>query len=346
MPVHGKQYHAGDVYKSFNWLGHKGHGWTELIAFHKGYKPGRENWQENLRKGYLPKIWYTQKPQAAVRFAQKYFREHMCCYGVNPRPEPLKNGNGYNRSAKDEDIRTVLNFYFDIDCLSKEPTKAQLADLGMFMLRAEGYFQDLGLNAPVLAFSGRGYHLLFSLVPISVEEHPDIKDRLNFFRNEFQAAFNRELENLEARLDNTLDLKRVAKIYGTRKPGGRYLSQFKGDRRIEDKALAEYLLSLEPVESPANGINLAVDQKLPETFRQFLQEDTTLQKLWNGTGKSRGDTSRSGYDFSIMRYCLNRGITDIGDLATILTLRPKGCVWSGNKGEQYIKATIANAIKG
>ena len=54
-----------------------------------------------------------------------------------------------------------------------------------------------------------------------MKEHPDIKGRLNQFRQCFQKAFAKDLSELELKLDNTMDLSRLAKIYGTKnRPGG------------------------------------------------------------------------------------------------------------------------------
>ena len=340
-----KRYNAGDIVKSFNWLGHNGHGYTELVALHKDYEPGRGNWQKNLKKGRLPKIWYTRNASTAVAFVKKYHQEHMTCFGVNPRPHPLKTEQGFNRSAKDADIETVINFYLDIDCLASDPSDEQLADIGIFLIKTDEYFQDLGLNRPVTAFSGRGYHILFSPSLIYVDSHPDVKDKLGRFRRLFLEQFERDLAGLEARVDNTMDLKRLEKVPGTRKPTAKYISEFRGNERQEDKNLTDYLLSLPADERPLSEINLAVAEQMPENFQRLLERDGILRSLWNGLGKSTGDVSKSGYDFSVIRYALKRGITDIADLSTILAHRPDGCVRAGGKGDKYIRTTIANAIK-
>ena len=43
------RYNREDIIRSFNWLGHKEYGFTELNAFHRNYKPGRENFEYNRR---------------------------------------------------------------------------------------------------------------------------------------------------------------------------------------------------------------------------------------------------------------------------------------------------------
>ena len=97
-------FHKEDSVKSFNWLGHGRYGYTELIAFHKDYRPSRENFKNNFEKKLFPKIWYTKKTETVVAFVKRYHQEHTLCYGINPRPKILRTNSGYNRSAKDYDI--------------------------------------------------------------------------------------------------------------------------------------------------------------------------------------------------------------------------------------------------
>jgi hypothetical protein len=54
---------------------------------------------------------------------------------------------------------------------------------------------------------------------------------------------------------------------------------------------------------------------------------------------------RTGYDFSLVKECMQKGITDVVVLATFLKLRPEGAVQKSGKGDSYMRLTIANAIK-
>ena len=151
-------------------------------------------------------------------------------------------------------------------------------------------------------------------------------------------------------IDFNPDLARVAKIYGTRKPGSKQISRFYGNDRMEDKALLEYLLSLQ-VESNAQKsrgkrgeLRIKTYESLPPVFLEMLEKDTELAKLWNGTGKESGDTSRSGYDMSLLHSCIRHGITDVKALATILALRENGAVRGSGKGDEYIRLTVMKAL--
>ena len=337
-----KWFVVDDIISSYEWLGHSGRGYTELIALHRDYKPGGKHFESNLRLRRFPKIWYTKRPEAAVKFVKCFYRDHTCCYGVNPRPRMIKTVKGMNRRARDSDIEVANNFYLDIDP-EGEPDQHRVAGLELFLIKTEAYFDSLGVNQPLKAFTGRGYHLLFAVPPISVQETPDLKDRLNQFRQNFLNEYGKDLSELGLKLDNTMDLSRVAKIYGTRKPTGLRVSRFYGEQRHEDERLRDHLLAMqieEPEDSPVE-----ISQELPDRFKQLLREDDITRQLWDGEGKIQGDTSGSGYDFSLAKRCLSKGITDVKDLYTILALRPHGDVQAKGKGDNYVKLTIANAIR-
>ena len=99
--------------------------------------------------------------------------------------------------------------------------------------------------------------------------------------------------------------------------------------------LLEYLLGM-PIQGSKhtdNGVhNITYGDTLPGVFKKMLRSDYELAHIWKATGKQSRDTSRSGYDMTLMYACLKRGIEDPNDLATILTLREQGSVQqSGRK---------------
>ncbi len=135
----------------------------------------------------------------------------------------------------------------------------------------------------------------------------------------------------------------LAKIYGTRKPGGIRVSRFYGGSRREDERLKQYLLGLSV--EPRDDVAINVGGDLPYLFKELLSNDERAKQLWEGMGKTEGDTSCSGYDFSLVKKCLRSGITDVKDLYRIVAMRPEGGVRASGKGDKYIRLTIANAIK-
>lgn len=223
-------YIKDDILRSFNWLGHRKFGYTELLAVHRDYEP--DSFKENLKYKRFPKIWYTKQPYQALSFVSKHSKDHTCYFSINPRPSILRNEKGRARSAKEDDIRIFNTFFFDIDCLEKDLFDEHLAEIELFIAKAEGFFEDIGVNPPVKAFSGRGYHLLFSPAPVKVSENSDIKQRLYLFKEQFEQNFSKDIEQLKVKIDPTLDLRRMAKIYGTKKPKVKRISRFYGGKRV------------------------------------------------------------------------------------------------------------------
>ncbi len=345
MKKENASYNLRGVYDAAKYFNHGKHGYSELIALNKDFKPGREHIEENKANNSFHKIWYSYRLGAFIRFVQEYYKDHMLCVGVNPRPTALKSEQGYNRGATDADIEQVTHFYFDIDFEGKNPTDMQLADLRLALMKMEAFYQDQGFETPTLNYSGNGYHIIHKLPPVAVSDYPDIKARQHVFRGEFQSGFSGELSRLEAIIDNTLDLSRKIKLPGTKKPGHSRISSLEYVNHKPDEALRDYLLSLDI--QPKDDLPLEIRVKdMPERFAGLLKQDRFIRDFWNGTGKTKGDTSRSGYDYSLIRRCLRLGVTDINDLYAILALRPGGSVRAAGKGEKYVRNTIANAIKG
>jgi hypothetical protein len=110
-----ESFRKGDIIASYRWFRHPEHGYTELRAFHKDYRPERENFEHNRKKNAFPKVWYVRSEQEVIKFVERYHRDHTVCYGVNPRGIIPRNHRGYPRGSRDEDISTVMNFYFDIN---------------------------------------------------------------------------------------------------------------------------------------------------------------------------------------------------------------------------------------
>lgn len=337
-------YAIEDVRRAYQWFSHPP-GWTELFSLHPEYKRGDSEW--NTAHHSFPRVWYTRSEKDVVRFVERYAPARFLMWGVNPRPRILRNGRNFARGARDEDIEVCQTVFFDFD-FEGETNDSRKRSFEEFLDKADQYFLDLGMRAPVRSFSGAGYHLYFALPPINVHEHPDIGARLRLFREQFADSYKHELAGLDAKLDSTVDLKRTVRVPGTAKVGG-VLSEFYGTaRRVKDEALREYLLNLELPEHAgirSNGsLELKVANGVPRWFSSLLERDNELRHLWSGNGKQQGDATRSGYDFSLVKKLLWLGYTDIGDLAAILAARPEGSVQKSGKDEPYIRQTIASAL--
>jgi len=342
-----KLFNKSDVAQSYKWLGLQEHGYTELLAVHSSYKYGKENYEHNIKNKAFPKIWYAKNEKQILAFLSRYHGSHLCCYGINPRTEVLKNNRGFPRRAKNTDIEVVKNFYIDIDFSASSNNKKQLRDFDDLLEEIDSYLVFKDIKKPVRAFTGNGYHLLFALPDIPVQKYNDIGARLNAFLKEVHDKFGMDIESIGAKIDKTTDLARVAKIYGTRKPGKTQISRFYGKERIEDNVLLEYLLIL-PIDIKKSNYHKSEIQSydsLPPAFLQILEKDKELANLWDGVNKESGDTTKSGYDMSLMHACIKRGITDVKTLATILTMRTNGSFRNSNKGDEYIRLTITKALQ-
>ena len=315
---------------------------------HPGYRPGKEFSASNAREGTFPRVEYVGSAGALGRFVDRFAGDRFVCASLNPRGEAFRNDQGYPRSARESEVAVSQNLLFDFDFETERVSHAQLGGLQAFLKRADEYFLDQGMRAPVKAYTGGGYHLLFAYAAVRVGECPDIRARLEVFREGFAAAFQQELGALEVKLDRTQDLRRMVRVYGTAKPGVGIVSKFFGERRVEDARLREYVLSLlvpDRAAGAAGGLGLRVGTELPAWFSVLVEEDEEVRQLWRGTDKPEHlDTSASGYDQSLMRRLLRLGYTDVAELATVLALRPGGSAVKHGKGESYIRRTIAAAL--
>jgi len=338
------KYVLDDVVKSHEWLGHD-NAYTELLAVHPKYKPGRENYQWNFEHRAFPKVAYARNEKGVAEFVKKHHGRFMVCYGLNPREKILANSRGYTRSAYENEITVSKNLLFDFDFKHKDVPKEQQADFEIFLEKAASYFQDQGIRPPEKAFTGNGYHALFAYPEIKVESCPDIAQRLKRFGERFSEEYARDLRSLEVKMDHVYDLRRMVKVYGTAKPDVGIASRFYGDKRKEDEALREFLLGMKTLESSISGYVFSTNNGLPPLFLKMLQQDAKLKQLWDGEGKQDGyDQSASGYDFSLVKRLFELGFRNLDEIASIVANRPSGSVQKSGKSEEYVRRTIANAL--
>lgn len=88
-------------------------------------------------------------------------------------------------------------------------------------------------------------------------------------------------------------------------------------------------------DEPTNG-------KLPDAVKAALESSDHLRDLYRGEGKSRGDTTQSGYDFSFTTALVRAGVTEYADLLAALFARPDG--GARKKGKRYARRTIRRAL--
>jgi len=346
-----------DVCRSYRWLGHDG-ALTEVVALHPSYRPGAEHLAWNKEHQTFPRTAYVGNEQALLRFIDEHYGngKRMVCMSLNPRSQVFRNERGFPRGAREDEIQLSQNILFDFD--GKHPASADvMVGYKAFVKEAGFYLQDLGLNPPVYADTGRGFHLLFAYPAISAGEHADISERITAFAERFRDEFHKELASMDVSLDRTHDLRRMVRVYGTAKPSVGINSKFYGQERVEDEALAGHLLSLQlqehsrPVRvggEPLYGASLiSVYDRLPVVVESLIRGDEKLKDLWEGKNKpEHTDTSGSGYDYSIVRRLIVLGVRDLDLLSTAIALRPGSSYRENGKDEQYLRRTVAKALMG
>ena len=345
------------IRKAYEWLGHSSSAFTQLDAI-------------DLERKKPTRTAYVQSASQVLDFVRRHYQDAMVCWGLNERPNVLQNDQGFARSAKNLDIEIISNFAIDID-LQNRPVTDNHREAFHRLVNHEvfDYHCDLGLLPPVYADTGQGGHLVYAIPRVKVSKHQDITKRTWRYTTELSSDLSDQLSNIGAKVDNISDSRRVLRIYGTAKPDVGYISQFFGENRVEDPSMLEHLLAfeteLELSTSPHNSncqldslptntspkpmygaCLITVQNEIPQVVTSLLQRDEKLRNLFDGKGKTSGDVSGSGYDLALIRRLLIMGIYDVSVLATVLAQRPNGSVNNSNKGESYLRATVAAAIAG
>jgi hypothetical protein len=329
-----------DVQRGYAYLGLQ-KAYAEVTVLHPKYR--KADAASNREHDAWPRTAYVTSIDGLVALVREYAGARTLLYGINPRPSVLAHPDGRLRSAKEADIAASQNLVLDLD-LEGAPSPERLNRLKAFLRLPDEYFLGLGLQRPVRAATGRGSHLLFAYPPILVRDYPGIRGALRGFRDEFVREFRHDLAALEVRVDNTQDLRRSVRVYGTSKPGVGVNSHLYATARMEDASVREYLLR-RPTLPAARPAAVLAKKDLPLWFEHLLATDDRVQALWHNTGKPEGsDQTTSGYDFSLLRDLVRRGYNSPDDLATIIALRPEGSVARHQKSEEYVQRTVANAL--
>ena len=110
-------------------------------------------------------------------------------------------------STQDTEIEVVKSFYFDFD-LNDSAEKEDIASLELFLEEVIGKVEQLGLSSPIKSFTGNGFHLLFAMPELAVNEYPKRPSTATLFRaisTETQACLSRtDWEERIRRIENCL----------------------------------------------------------------------------------------------------------------------------------------------
>ena len=335
----GRKFRLEDAVLGFDWLGFVGGDCVELCAVDCGYRKGVVGTE---RRGLWPVVGYVCSVGEYLDFVKRYAGERLVLVGLNPRVGVLRRGGRVVASSA-ENVRGSRTYLIDIDVVDGG------GGMGLeFFLdgRVDVWFRDHGFLRPVRSWSGGGgVHLMLAYPEMLVCDVPDVGERLRCFRDVLVGEFGPELARLGARIDpSTYDLGRRVKAFGTGKPGGRR-SRFDAVDREEDAAVRDYLLGLKVVaqEKPGGaGVVMPVGECLPEWFERLMRQDRWTRLLYEGRGKRWGDRSPSGFDFSLVLHLVQLGYRDVGELQTVVWLRPAST--ARRKGVGYVRRTVAQAL--
>lgn len=254
--------------------------------------------------------------------------------GMNPRPAEGK--------GKKEDIKIMTCLWLDVD-YGTDTRRHKKQSVHKTREEAKAAIERLPLKPSILVHSGSGFYAIWLL-----KEPEEVTPET---RMQAESA----MRGLGAMCggDSTHNIDRILKLPGTdcmkipTDPRPCTIIEGDADRRYN---LSDFDEWAEAAYEKVDGPGIIIDQipnDLPEAFRKLLENDERCRDLWEGQGKSEGDTSQSGYDESVLCYCLRKGISGPVDLAAILQARIKarGDERKKSRGKKYIERTVRQAMQ-
>ena len=303
------------------------------------FKPGDIVELDIMRYGgdeyrYRPTLLYIEPIEAITHRVNSLPNDHLILVGINPRPSNFVDSR---ERAKDRDILVYKNVYFDF-----EPTaEGQTADVKTFIKEFLEYLETkYGLNSrsAVVAFTGRGYHILFAL--------PETDRTPMQIYTMFKAMYDGLLQDdvvrnllskYKVKWDQTFGPARKAKLYGTKKPLIGYMcSLFPVTKRIISNILdvAEKFPVFPP--KPQESVDLEFVHSFEDLWNR-VNDKLTLQAYHLGDVFVE-DQSRSGKDMAYANWLAGQGFTH-SEIAEFL----KRAEYNRGKelSEAYLKHTLS-----
>jgi hypothetical protein len=117
---------------------------------------------------------------------------------------------------------------------------------------------------------------------------------------------------------------------------------FKPGKRYHAVELDQWIPQLPtPQLRLSGGVDVQVPEDLTETARAIIDSNQQARAHFNGEGKSKGDTSGSGYDWTVAYDILKAGGT-VEDAASAVASRPGST--AREKGHRHIERTVGRAL--
>lgn len=195
----------------------------ETIANLKGNPDGEcRLFELRIMDGKKVYSGYFDDPEKAIANLKKLNCEKSCYIVLNSVNEACRSRTQYNRfveNAKTTTDNDVIGYdWLFIDFDPTRPADVSSSDIELEVAKdkcyeVKNYLKGLGFNDPIVAMSGNGYHLLYS-VRIAVS----CKEEIHKFLTVLSALFSTDTIKIDTANYNPA---RICKLYGTMATKGR-----------------------------------------------------------------------------------------------------------------------------
>ncbi len=243
-------------------------------------------------------------------------RDRRCAvfFGVLPRLTA--------EGSKAEDVAEGCCLWADLDWKdypSEEAARAQ--------------FASLEHPPSIVVRSAHGVHLYWLL------SEPNPPGALSALSRRLAAFLGADACHDAARL------LRLPGSFNCKDPAGPVLVEieaFKPGRRYHAVELDQWIPQLPtPQLKLSSDVDVSIPGDLTETARSIIEGNQQVRAHFRGEGKSKGDTSSSGYDWTLAYDILKHGGT-VEDAASAVASRPGGLARA--KGHRHIERTVGRAL--
>ena len=344
MVAGGQAFDEEDVRLYYRRLNHGDYGITELIVY------------STQNKNILATGFFDDE-NTFVKACRELNGKGNIYAGRNPRPFDFASKNGLKlgimydrkkRRASDKDIEYVTALSLDIDPIREKNTSSTDEQHKAALDLAVKISEEIGGSADD---SGNGSYVWIPIKPINVtdDNRDEVSAKCKAWMDSIRQMYKPEELGLD--IDSVPDLSRVKKVIGTLSVKGAVyrLSRFHTPPAMEPHpSLDQTILSMvietnkKAVKKPIEVNITDVKDQLPPKFQGLLETDKRLKAFWSNP---REDGDASKHDFRLGMLCLERGITDENEIATILSLNPYGRIVKKGKDDGYLTRTIEGLLE-
>ena len=288
-------------------LNHELYGSTELVAI-------------DHRTRAIARVRLVDNEDDFLSFCLSHNTACNVYAGRNPRPGEVRT---VGSRARDSDIKWLTAISLDIDPVRPKGMPAKHEQHQAALAFALNLQWDVG---GCVDDSGNGAYLwIVFKTPINMSEVNPARLKSQF--GQWHADIRKQYrpESYGLRIDGCYDFSRLKRVIGTFNHGavGRMSRIVRGedpDDRVRDR-----ILTINPRNIPQykamNHLQCATSNgSLPPQFVRLLKWDREIKHLW--TTPHLYDCS--GHDWALGMKCLEAGIADPHDLASILANNPHG----------------------